>query len=232
MRHILVLLVFYLFLPFSTFGQEEREVIPVNWKEVKEVAEKDPQRIKDLVARLSANVIDTTMTWNERILAYYGQSFLTPYTELGEGRELDKLLNEGKYEECLVGAKEQLKKNPVSLKALRNAVFSITLMARDSTKHYDVSLDEGKVYFNRMNRIFNTIAITGEGTKEKPFYVTAVSDEYLFMNYYLEIWETGSQYLSENFDVFELKETSEYYSRPKIYFEITRVLEIEVSLFQ
>ncbi|MBR6981026.1 MAG: DUF4919 domain-containing protein [Prevotella sp.] len=232
MRQISLLLVILFYLPLSTFAQGEREIIPVNWKEVKEVAEKDPQRIKSLVARLSANEIDTTMTWNERILAYYGQSYLTPNTEMGEGRELDKLLKERKYEECLSGAKELLKKNPVSLKALRNAVFSITLMLRDSTNHHDVSREEGQVYFNRMSRIFNTIAITGDGTQEKPFYVTAVSDEYFFMNLYLDIQETGNQYLSGTFDVFDLKETSKYYSRPKIYFEITRVLEIEAGLFQ
>ena len=52
------------------------------------------------------------------------------------------------------------------------------------------------------------------------------------MNFYLEIGDTGKQYMTDRFDVFELKETSKYYSNPKIYFDITRVLEIERGLFE
>ena len=91
-------------------AQKEREIIPVNWKEIKEVAAKEPQRIKNLVLRLSADTPDTTLTPNERILAYYGQSYLTPDTEMEEGRKLDDLMNQGKYEECLAEAKELLEK--------------------------------------------------------------------------------------------------------------------------
>lgn len=213
-------------------AQKEREIIPVDWKEVRKVAESDPQRIKDLVVRLSADRIDTTMTWNERILAYYGQSYLTPMTELTEGMDLDKLFSENKYEQCLTEAKEVLKKNPVSLKALWSAAFSISRLLKDSTSHHDVTLEEGQLYFNRMSRIFNTIAVTGDGTKERPFYVTAVSDEYQFMRYYLDLWEIKMQTLSGNCDVIELEKTSKYYSRPQLYFEITRVLEIERSMFE
>ena len=196
------------------------------------MAENAPQRIKDLVSRLSANEIDTTMTWNERILAYYGQSYFTPMTELVEGRDLDKLYNEKKYEECLAGAKELLKKNPVSLKALSNAVFSITRMLKDSTNTVSVTIEEGQAYYNRMMMILNTIATTGDGTKENPFYVTAVSDEYLFLRYYLDIWEIESQALVGHCDLLELKGKSDYYDRPQIYFEITRVLEIERGLLK
>ena len=103
---------------------------------------------------------------------------------------------------------------------------------RDSTKQGVISRDEARAHYQRMHRILNTIAKTGEGTEEKPFYVTAVSDEYLFMRHYLEIQNRGKQYMTEKFDVFELEETSKYYSRPKLYFEITRVLEIEKSLFE
>ena len=88
MRQVLVILALILFLPVSTHAQNENDVIPVDWKEVRKVAENEPQRIKELVAKLSADEIDSTMTWNERILGYYGQSFLTPMTEINEGREL------------------------------------------------------------------------------------------------------------------------------------------------
>lgn len=232
MRHKLFVFAFFLLMPASIQAQGEREIIPVDWKEVQKVAEENPQQIKQLVARLSANEIDTTMTWKERILAYYGQSYLTPKTEIEAGLDLDKLLRENKYEECLAGAKELLKKNPVSLKALSNAIYATMYLYRDSTKQGVISRDEARAHYQRMHRILNTIAKTGDGTEEKPFYVTAVSDEYLFMRHYLEIQNRGKQYMTEKFDVFELEETSKYYSRPRLYFEITRVLEIEKSLFE
>ena len=231
MRQLLVF-VFFLFISATSQAQYVRDIIPVDWKEMQKVADNDPQRIKDLVSRLSTNEIDTTMTWNERILAYYGQSYLTPMTELAEGRTLDKLFNEKKYEECLTEAKELLKKNPVSLKALSKAAFSISRMVKDTTNTVNVTIEEGQVYYNRMMRIFNTIATTGDGTKENPFYVTAVSDEYLFLHYYLDIWEVELQSLVGQCDLLELKEESEYYDRPQIYFEITRVLEIESDMLR
>ena len=202
MRQTIVFMIFLL-MPLTIQAQEEREIIPVDWKEVKKVAEQDPQRIKDLVTRLSANQIDTTMTWQERILAFYGQSYLESNDDTGEGMmDLDKLMNEKKYEECLSAAKKVLNKNPLSLKALRHAAFSIG------------------------------IATTGDGSKEHPFYVTSVSDEYMFMRYYLDLWEISKQYATDNCDIIELKETSKYYSQKLIYFEITRVMERWKSMFE
>lgn len=231
MRQLLAF-IFFLFICGPLHAQDERVIIPVDWEEMQKVADNDPQRIKDLVSRLSANEIDTMMTWNERKLAYFGQSYITPMTELVEGRDLDKLFNEKKYEECLKGAKKLLKKNPVSLKALSNAAFSIASMVKDSANYVNVSIDEGQAYYNRMMMILNTIATTGDGTKENPFYVTAVSDEYLFLHYYLDIWKIESQALVGHCDLLELKKKSDYYDRPQIYFEITRVLEIESGLLK
>ena len=231
MKQILVVLISF-FLAISTNAQEESEIIPVNWKEVKEVAEKDPQRIKELVSRMASSEIDTTMTWNERILAYYGQSYLTPFAEFTKGRNLDELFEEGKYEECLSGAKELLKENPLSLEALSNAGLAISMMLEDSTHHYDVTEKEAKEYFTRMFIIFATIARTGDGTSERPFSVTMVSDEYMFMHYHLDIWEFESQYLTSNkCDGFDLKEPSEEYPRKKIFFDVSRVMEIEREMF-
>lgn len=231
MKQLLTVFALILFLPSYTHAQKESDFTPVDWKEIKKVAENAPQQINDLVARMASSEIDTTMTLNERTLAYYGQSYLTPTTEMSEGMTLDKLLKEGKYEECLSGAKELLQKNPVSLKALSNALYAMMYMLQDSTNHQGVSRDEARTYYYRMHRILNTIAATGDGTEERPFYVTAVSDEYLFIRHHLEIGKTKGQYLTGHFDVIELEETSEYYTRPKIYFDITRALEIEKEMF-
>ena len=233
MKNVIVLLVFFLSLPFSLFAQEENEIIPVDWKEVKKVAEKDPQRIKDLVTRMASSEIDTTMTWKERVLAYYGQSFLTPFIDYTEGRKLDDLLREGKYEDCLAGAKQLLQQNPVSLKALSNAALAISVMLKDSIQHDGVTFDEGQEYYSRMFLILSTIDHTGDGTEKKPFCVTMVSDEYMFMRYYLDIWEVESQFLTNSMcDGFNLKETNENYSRKQIFFDVSRVLELEKEMFR
>lgn len=213
-------------------AQKDREIIPVDWTELEQLAKTNPEKIKEQVTRLSAQQLDTTMTWEDRIVAYYGQSYLTPFTDHNEGRVLDKLYGDSKYEECLAASKKLLEKNPVSMKALFNAAMAISQMLNDSTRHYDVTLEEGQVYYNRLWRIFNTIATTGYGTKEHPFYVTAVSDEYMFLRHYLDIWEIKSQFLAGCCDGFELGEMSEYYTRPDIYFEITRVLQLERGMLQ
>jgi hypothetical protein len=232
MKQLLTILTLILFLPVYTHAQEESDFIPVDWKEIKKVAENDPQKINDLVARMAASEIDTTMTWNERILAYYGLSFLKPFSGFSEGRKLNELFEEGKYEECLSRAKELLKENPLSLEALSNAGLSIGMMLEDSTHHHDVTEKEAKEYFTRMFIIFSTIARTGDGTSERPFSVTMVSDEYMFMHYHLDIWEFESQYLTGNkCDGFDLKEPSEEYPRKQIFFDVSRVLEIEREMF-
>ena len=102
MKQLLTILTLILFLPVYTHAQEESDFIPVDWKEIKKVAENDPQKINDLVARMAASEIDTTMTWNERILAYYGLSFLKPFSGFSEGRKLNELFEEGKHSYCII----------------------------------------------------------------------------------------------------------------------------------
>ena len=77
-------------------------------------------------------------------------------------------------------------------------------------------------------RIMNTIAVTGDGSEKHPFYVTKVSDEYNFMRYYLDIWGYKMQMITnEGCDMFQLKEKSKYYSQMELFFECTRVFELE-----
>ena len=86
-------------------------------------------------------------------------------------------------------------------------------------------------------RLYNTIASTGRGTAEEPFSVTSVGDEYSFINYYLDIWKIKGQSLvnvGKNkvpCDVIHLNEKSEYWEEPDIYFEISRVLQLERQAF-
>ena len=77
MKHLYAL-IFVLFMATNIVAQErEIEIIPVNWEQIRKEVDKNPQKVKDLVARLSAVNLDTTLTYQDRILAFYGQSFLT-----------------------------------------------------------------------------------------------------------------------------------------------------------
>jgi len=108
---------------------------------------------------------------------------------------------------------------------------ALLAMSKDPLKWPDVTEQDAKHYFNLTFRIYNTIAMTGDGSAEHPFCVTKVSDEYNFMRVYLNLWKYSSQALIGNCDVFTLEESSEYYLQPKIYFDVTRVLEIEMMRF-
>ena len=81
-------------------------------------------------------------------------------------------------------------------------------------------------------RIFNTIAMTGDGSHNAPFYVTKVSDEYCFMRYYLNLWKYKGQAATACCDIIALDESSSYYDQPTIHFEITRVYELERMMFE
>lgn len=225
------LLVLVLFISTNIVAQE-RELLPVDWESIRKEVKDNPQHVKNLVERLSAANLDTTLTYQERILAFYGQSFLTNDEEDAMRRDLDKQFEEGLYKECLATAKKMLEINPLNLAALNTTVFAIYSMAKDSTHHYGVTMEDARPYYYREMRIFNTIAMTGDGSENHPFYVTKVNDEYCFMRYYLNLWKYKSQSATDCCDVFELDETSEYYSQPTISFEITRVYELERLKFQ
>ena len=230
MKHLYTF-VFLLFISTNIFAQE-REILPVNWKQIKEEVNKNPQKVKDLVTRLSATKLDTTLTYQDRILAFYGQSFLTNDEEESLKDQMYNQKKKGLLQSSLETAKKILAINPLNLEALNHAGQILYAMANDSTSNSGITKEDAKVYFNRAMRIFNTIAITGDGSSQHPFYVTKVSDEYCFMRFYLDLWEYKMQAATSCCDVITLKGTSKYYNQPQIHFEITRVYELEMLQFQ
>ena len=125
---------------------------------------------------------------------------------------------------ALAKAKEALAINPLNIQALDRAGRSIDELIDAGDKSY--TKDDGKQFFNRAMRLFNTIAKTGLGNKEYPFCVTSVADEYEFMHNYLELYDFENQALVGHCDVFTLAKTSQYYSDKKLYFDATRPLEM------
>ena len=216
-----------LFSCFASFGQ--REIISMNWDVVKDIVKETPDDVKEIVIRLSAPTLDTTLTYNDRIIAFYGQSLLSNGTEDALVDDMSKLFSQKDYVNALIKAREALAINPLNLRALDRAGRCIALLIKSGDTSY--SKDEAKQYFNRAMRIYNTIAMTGLGDKEYPFCVTSVADEYEFMRNYLELYEYESQSLIGVCDVFTLKETSKYYSDKTIYFDATRPLEMLSKAF-
>lgn len=232
MKNIILSLVLSFFC-LSVFAQ--REVTPVDWKKIKTLVETDADYVKTQVAKLSAQQLDTTQTYDERIQAYYGQSFLSNEKEKSLVDKAVKSFNDKNYQEALAQSESALDINPLNITALRLVAYSISLMLKEGFE-CKYTLDDGQLFYYRMMRCLNTIAKTGLGTKDSPFYVTSINDEYEFLRYYLEIWEYKSQALVGTSvgacDKFELAESSEYYSDEEIYFECSRVLELETLRFK
>ena len=206
----------------AAFGQ--REIITMDWDVVKGIVKDNPNKVKELVERLSAPTLDTTLTYQDRIIAFYGQSLLSNGKEKTLVDDASKLYSKEEYANALAKAQDALAINPLNIRALDRAGSSIMglIAAGDAT----YTKNDARQYFNRAMRLFNTIAMTGDGSKDYPFCVTSVSDEYDFMNNYLELYEFESQSLVGNCDVFILSETSKYYSNKELYFDATRPLEI------
>ena len=197
-----------LFSCFAAFGQ--REIISMDWDVVKVIVKEAPDDVRELVNRLSAPTLDTTLTYNDRIIAFYGQSLLSNGTEDALVDDMSKLFSQKDYVNALIKAREALAVNPLNLQALDRAGMCIALLIESGDTSF--SKDEARQYFSRAMRLYNTIAMTGLGDEEYPFCVTSVADEYEFMRNYLELYEYESQSLIGVCDVFTLKETSKYYS--------------------
>ena len=209
----------------------QRTIYPINWKSVSALAKSNPDSIRTLIKRLTQQELDTTLTYEERGVAYAGQTYLPEHK--GLWKELDDirdLINKDKFAEAKQKNMAVLKRCPVNLWAVDNMLDIVDNELRDSTKVSEFTKDDLKYYTRLWMRLFNTIAATGHGTAEHPFDVVFVHDEYLFMKYYLEI-KHGTQSLVANGGVaqdrFSVAKKSKYYSKDDIYFDITRVLELE-----
>ena len=216
-----------LFCGFAAHAQQE--IFPVDWKEIRSIVKKDPERVRELVRRLSAPERDTTLTVQERIVAFFGQSLLTNDSEEPKVHDMYEAYRAGRYAEALALAEEVLAINPVHAEALFMAAYAIAGMLESGDESR--TRDEGQLFYNRGIRALGAIAWTGNGSEEHPFCVTKVSDEYCFMRYYLELWRYDAQRLVGTCDVFDLTEGSEYYTAPQIWFDASRPLEITSALF-
>ena len=109
MKKLKLTLILLSFLPLWMNAQEEKEILPVNWEEIKKEVKTNPKHVKELVARMSVEQQDTTLTYPEKILTFYGQSLLTKDKEEAQVAKMEKLAREGKLEQCLKKRKKSWK---------------------------------------------------------------------------------------------------------------------------
>ena len=216
-----VLTVAVMLVSLTAFAQ--MDIIPVDWNSIKEIVSEKPDEVKALVDRLCQPALDTTLTYNDRVIAFFGQAVLSDDKEQALANEVVTLFNKEEYAAALGKAKEALAINPLNIRVLDRAGRCILYMIDGGDESYKE--DDAILYFNRAMRLFNTIAITGFGDEEYPFCVTTVADEYEFMQNYLDLYEYESQSLIGHCDVFKLKETSKYYPEKEIWFDATRPLQ-------
>ena len=231
-----LLIFFLILLPVIVQAQDERKITPVNWNQIEKVAKEHPDSIKALVARLTRPELDTTLTMSQRVLALYGQTYISRGGEALDVMHMNDSLQAGSS--AAIGlADKALARNPLNVEALTGKAAVLFKML-DSNPADSAELQSKARYCLRVAmRVYNTIASTGRGTVAEPFYVTSVGDEYSFLNYYLNIWKIKGQslvYTGKNkvpCDIIHLNEKSEYWEEPDIYFEITRVLQLERQAF-
>ena len=209
----------------------QRKTVNVKWKNVEKHVNKKPEMVKELINRLCD--YDTTMTMEERALAFYGNALMVS-TVKSEYISDDgwTLLREKKYPDALAKAKEALEVNRLSPTALNLAATAISEMI-DAGDTSSLLLAEGQEYYNRFMLTLYVIGTTGDGSKEHPFVVIEVSDEYNFMRYFLDLWNYNSQsVVGGSLDKFELAKTSKYYASPTIHFDVSRHLQKLEEIFR
>ena len=104
-------------LPVIVQAQDERKITPVNWNQIEKVAKEHPDSIKALVARLTRPELDTTLTMSQRVLALYGQTYISRGGEALDVMHMNDSLQAGSF--AAIGlADKALARNPLNVEAL------------------------------------------------------------------------------------------------------------------
>ena len=199
----------------------------VNWDKIKAEVNVNPQHVQQLVDILINVDADTTLTAEDKILAVYGRTYLNNGRDMFMELDMSTARNEGKVDVAATLADKVLASNPLNTNAIVSKIYHFRKLSTTEPDKSWMLSDSLKVYSVRLSRILDTIFMTGDGSKEHPFSVTTVGDEYNFLYFFLGLLEVNSQMLIDKCDRLVLGKTNDVYSSPEIYFDITRVLEIE-----
>lgn len=224
----------------TTAGMAQRgggamNTVRVDWDSIAFVAKNNPDSIRGIVKALAAGP-DAALTLKEAALGFYGQSYLADNSKLFLLKsKADDFIRREQADSALSTLQEALDINPLDLGALETTsmlIFNIAKKQMHSSKTY--TMDDFENYLGRLARMVMLVAATGDGSERHPFAVTSVNDEYVFMRHALRITISGQTTkagMTPPCDELSVSKKSGVYGDDKIYFDITRVLQIEMEMF-
>ena len=198
------------------------EISQITWDEVKALVENNPDSVKALIERAING--DNTLSKNEALVAYMGQSYFvgSPMSESMNGR---KALKEGNQEHALELFEKAIESNPLSL--ANNYYYVFYVLNNHLVK--EESKERIKLAVIRIKLLETAILSSGNGTQESPFKVTCVDDEYVLMER-LKLPRPSMQSLTTDAcDKFTLPEhSSTLFTGQEIYFDASRIMQLEL----
>lgn len=221
-----------LLLPLVVSAQTDKTFMSVNWDKIKAEVNANPQHVQQLVDILINVDADTTLTAEDKILAVYGRTYLNNGRDMFMELDMSKARNEGKFDVAATLADKVLASNPLNTNAIVSKIYHFRKLSTTEPDKSWMLSDSLKVYSVRLSRILDTIFMTGDGSKEHPFSVTSVGDEYNLVYFFFGIPKVNSQMVVGSCDRLVLGETNANYTSSDIYFDVKRVFEIEKSMFE
>lgn len=175
---------------------------------------RDDARFEELKRRFEA--ADTTLLPSDLYTLYYGSAYRSDYTggyDASIGRKEMEEDPQGGYDLC----REKLQLYPTSLRLLA----SLYMLAR-TLGHDEEELD--RIWWRYM-AILQAISFTGDGSKEYPYVVIQVSDEYEVVYNLLDVKSVAGQELRWQekvpFDVLQVvPETDAGFQGREVWFDI------------
>lgn len=177
-------------LGFAGADAQSLDRINIDINQVDVNVTRNQEHYRDLMNRFVK--ADTTLRIDELATIYYGFPYTYDYNydPTADYTEIIALCDSMDYARALPMVREELKRNPVSLKLLSEAVACCAF----SEKSEDLMAAQD--YQNRLDMLVTTIMATGKGFKEKkPFHVISSADAKTIMTYALGVeedkWQTA-----------------------------------------
>jgi hypothetical protein len=230
-KHMRQVFAFVLMLFVQTvLAQTGTGLMPVNWDKIRAEVETNPQHIKLLIDSLLNVDVDTTLTADDKMLIVYGNTYLTKGRDLSLEHEMQQIRDKGQFRKAADIADKILAINPLNTNAIVSKIYNLRTQSYVDPDSAQMVTDSLRVYTVRLLRILDTLFMTGDGSKEHPFSVTSKGDEYNLVEFFFGIHKIDDKMVEGNSDHFVLGETNASYPTPDIYFDVSRITEMENSL--
>jgi hypothetical protein len=145
---------------------------------------------------------DSTLTDREVVALMIGFTDnvnYKPYKTISEEREIMRLIEVEKYEEAIAACNAFLANNPLNFSALIEKGFAYMKLSKDSSEFHKT----------KFLKILDAVLSTGDGSKEKPFFVLNPGDGQVLIRYIfggsIGMMGSGSDKNGNFLDILEMK---------------------------